>query len=413
MSAGVIPPHPDHRHRHPRRRAARPVDVADVDRSGATSCPTCAGTTTHRRRRGSSATSGSAPSRPRPRPAGTSTRRTTRAAGATPTPRTWDAKLRLGRMDEYGDPGAGALPERRACSARRLHRSESGDPELQLGVHPGLQRLPDRLVQRRRRTGCIADHRRCRSGTSTRPSPRSSAARRSGHQGIVFTQDPSALRPARSSPTATGTRCGRRPRRRRLPVNFHIASGDLDLLNDSGHPDNGTHANYASMGVSFFLGNARTIADLIFGGICHRFPDLNFVSVESGVGWIPFALEALDWQWQNCGVRRGAPRVRPAAERVLPPPDLRLLLVRARRGACSAIEQLGPDNILYETDFPHPTSMSPGPASAAVAPNDYLRRATSPASTTPCCARSCTTTPPGSTTSMRDGRVRKIWGTAV
>ena len=42
-----------------------------------------------------------------------------------------------------------------------------------------------------------------------------------------------------------------------LPVNFHIASGDLDLFN-VGHPDNGVHANYAAMGVSFFMANART-----------------------------------------------------------------------------------------------------------------------------------------------------------
>jgi predicted TIM-barrel fold metal-dependent hydrolase len=39
-----------------------------------------------------------------------------------------------------------------------------------------------------------------------------------------------------------------------------------------------------------------------------------------------------------------------------------------------ALERLGPDNILYETDFPHPTSMSPGPGSAAQAPNIYLEQ---------------------------------------
>ena len=87
-----------------------------------------------------------------------------------------------------------------------------------------------------------------------------------------------------------------------LPVNFHIASGDIDVFH-VGHPrERRPHANYAAMGVSFFMSNARTIAQLITGGICHRFPELNFVSVESGVGWIPFALEALDWQWKNCGV---------------------------------------------------------------------------------------------------------------
>jgi predicted TIM-barrel fold metal-dependent hydrolase len=39
-----------------------------------------------------------------------------------------------------------------------------------------------------------------------------------------------------------------------------------------------------------------------------------------------------------------------------------------------AIEDYG-DNILYETDFPHPTSMSPGPASPAEHPADYVERA--------------------------------------
>ena len=36
----------------------------------------------------------------------------------------------------------------------------------------------------------------------------------------------------------------------------------------------------------------------------------------------------------------------------------------------TAIERY-PDNILYETDFPHPTSMSPGPATPAVPPRQY------------------------------------------
>ena len=32
------------------------------------------------------------------------------------------------------------------------------------------------------------------------------------------------------------------------------------------------------------------------------------------------------------------------------------------------------DNILYETDYPHPTSMSPGPASIARAPREYIEQ---------------------------------------
>ena len=38
----------------------------------------------------------------------------------------------------------------------------------------------------------------------------------------------------------------------------------------------------------------------------------------------------------------------------------------------STIEQIGADNILYESDYPHPTSMSPGPASVALPPRQYI-----------------------------------------
>jgi predicted TIM-barrel fold metal-dependent hydrolase len=190
-----------------------------------------------------------------------------------------------------------------------------------------------------------------------------------GHKGVIFTQDPGyfglpVLTDRYWDPLwAAAQEAG-------LPVNFHIGSGDLSLLG-SGHPDNGERANYASLGLSFFMGNARTISQLICGGICHRFPDLNFVSVESGVGWIPYALDALDWQWKNCGV----PMEHPEYD-LLPSEYFKRQIYGCfwfeSENARYAIERLGADNILYETDFPHPTSMSPGPATTAIAPNDYL-----------------------------------------
>ena len=54
-----------------------------------------------------------------------------------------------------------------------------------------------------------------------------------------------------------------------LPVNFHIASGDISDLGKDANPQNGASANYAMLGVSFFLGNAGTIAKLTCGGVCH------------------------------------------------------------------------------------------------------------------------------------------------
>ena len=55
------------------------------------------------------------------------------------------------------------------------------------------------------------------------------------------------------------------------------------------------------------MDNIETLADLVFGGVCHRFPELRFVSVESGVGWLPGVLETFDWQWGNSAIREAHP----------------------------------------------------------------------------------------------------------
>jgi predicted TIM-barrel fold metal-dependent hydrolase len=94
------------------------------------------------------------------------------------------------------------------------------------------------------------------------------------------------------------------------------------------------------------------------------------VSVESGVGWVPFVLSALEWQWNNNGCQFVEPgRLRPIEyfQR-----QIYACSWFEREGLLAAIEILGDDNIMYETDFPHPTSMTPGPASVAQNPKDYI-----------------------------------------
>jgi predicted TIM-barrel fold metal-dependent hydrolase len=191
-----------------------------------------------------------------------------------------------------------------------------------------------------------------------------------GHRGIIFSQSPEYFgQPVLSDPHwdrlwAAAQDLG-------LPVNFHIAGGDMSGVNLL-HASCGPHTNYASFPVTFFLGNARTIASLIGGGVCHRFPQLDFVSVESGVGWIPFVLQALDWMWQETHVTDEHPEYD-----LLPSEYCRRQIYgcfwfESGPTLDAAIDYLGPDNVLYETDFPHPTSMSPGPVSTARVPKDFI-----------------------------------------
>jgi predicted TIM-barrel fold metal-dependent hydrolase len=155
-----------------------------------------------------------------------------------------------------------------------------------------------------------------------------------------------------------------------LSINFHIGSGDMSIF-DSVTEDAGRHANYAGFSMQFGMSNAKVIAVLITSGVCHRYPRLNFVSVESGVGWLPFALEGMDWQWRNCGV----PLEHPEYD-LLPSEYFKRQIYGCfwfeTDTARAAVDFLGPDCLLYETDFPHPTSMAPGPATSAISPRDFI-----------------------------------------
>jgi predicted TIM-barrel fold metal-dependent hydrolase len=196
-----------------------------------------------------------------------------------------------------------------------------------------------------------------------------------GHRGVVFTQAPDAF----GLPHLTDRHwypLWAAAQERGLSVNFHIASAMVPSPAEEPPAINGRHANDVPRTVGLFMGNVRTLSQIICGGVCHSFPDLQFVSVESGIGWIPFLLESLDWQWRNCGVAREHPEYN-----LLPSEYFRRQIYGCfwfeRDCGVAAISQLGADNVLYETDFPHPTSMTPGPASAAVDPQEYIADALS------------------------------------
>ena len=191
-----------------------------------------------------------------------------------------------------------------------------------------------------------------------------------GHKGLILTSEPQHFQlPKLTDPH--WDRFWAAAQDMQMPIDFHIGSGDMSDFTLV-HERVGNHAAFASLPILFTMQNSRVIAQLVMGGICHNFPKLNFVSVESGVGWLPFALDMMDWMWINGGVREDRPEMD-----LLPSEYFKRQIYGCfwfeRRTLKSAIEQLGPDNIMYESDFPHPTSMSPGPKSIAVPPNQYIQ----------------------------------------
>ena len=58
--------------------------------------------------------------------------------------------------------------------------------------------------------------------------------------------------------------------------------------NDDPFRDERTAATFAYTAIEMFLKNGVQMADLLMSGILPRFSNLQFVSVESGIGWIPY-----------------------------------------------------------------------------------------------------------------------------
>jgi uncharacterized protein len=150
-----------------------------------------------------------------------------------------------------------------------------------------------------------------------------------------------------------------------LPVHFHIGAS-LTTMNYFGtypwesHDDD---TKLAIGGTLLFIGNARVVVNIICSGMLDRFPDLKIVSVESGIGWVPFILEALDYE-----MAENAPQAR-AALSLLPSEYFKRQIYATtwfeRTDLPAIVASVGEDNIMFETDFPHPTCLYPDPLKTA------------------------------------------------
>jgi predicted TIM-barrel fold metal-dependent hydrolase len=107
------------------------------------------------------------------------------------------------------------------------------------------------------------------------------------------------------------------------------------------------------------LSNSRFISNICCSDVLIRWPKLNWVSVESGIGWIPYVLERIDYEYREEFVGVEAPELPPALE--LFQKGVYGTFWFEEAGPLDLIDRIGADNILWETDFPHPTSLYPSP----------------------------------------------------
>ena len=139
-------------------------------------------------------------------------------------------------------------------------------------------------------------------------------------------------------------------------VNFHSQRGMAASMRLENPPGLDRRRSGAGMPASTQSFQAQHYANLLLSGIISRHPKINWVIAESGVGWVPSMLEATDHAWEVGKLWKHGVAEKPS---------------EIFHRQCyndfwferEAIQQyrhiVGVDRILWETDFPHPTSLYP------------------------------------------------------
>jgi predicted TIM-barrel fold metal-dependent hydrolase len=265
-------------------------------------------------------------------------------------PATYDAKARLEYMDEIGAWAMALYPNIGGFGSQTFLGLD--DPELMLAcvrayndwliewISPDPRRfIPVMATAFWDVDAAVAEIHRCRE---------------IGHRAILFTSAPQDFgMPLIGDPHWNPI--WNAAQEVDLPISLHIGSGDFQdqLMNPERFAAHGIAPSTVSGSMSILLANAIELMDVVMSGILPRNPGLRIVSVEGGIGWLPFLKEALDHGFDYANVRSEKP------EFIKRPSEY----IREQVWSCtffeefavqSLLEEIGTDHVLFETDYPHP-----------------------------------------------------------
>jgi predicted TIM-barrel fold metal-dependent hydrolase len=142
-----------------------------------------------------------------------------------------------------------------------------------------------------------------------------------------------------------------------VTINMHIGSG-------SKMPSTSADAPAAVGSTLTFANCCFSMVDWLMSGIFSRYTDLKIAYSEGQIGWIPYILERADTVWEE---NRGWGGI---ADKVLEPPSH---IFKKHVYGCffddphglTCLDEIGEDNVTYESDYPHSDSTWPNTAKIA------------------------------------------------
>jgi uncharacterized protein len=140
-----------------------------------------------------------------------------------------------------------------------------------------------------------------------------------------------------------------------MPLHFHAGGGDISRwVNATRQSVMGPGAMMAAASTDIILETAITLSDLLHSGALPRFPKTRWVIVESCVGYIPFVLESADYHFRRLQKRETD------VYEALPSEYFHRQCYGTywfERLSPELIARVGAENIMFETDYPHPTCL--------------------------------------------------------
>lgn len=177
-----------------------------------------------------------------------------------------------------------------------------------------------------------------------------------GHKGVVITGKPDkhGLKPfADRSWDVLWDVCTEH----RLPIHFHAGGGDISAhFNQVRQDVLGGGALQAAGTTNITIDTAHAVSDLLASGVLPRYPDTKWVIVESAVGYLPFVLETIDYHFEL--YMRGNAQY--SMFEALPSEYWHRQMLGTywfEKLDQHLIDRVGPNNIMFETDYPHPTCL--------------------------------------------------------
>jgi predicted TIM-barrel fold metal-dependent hydrolase len=128
-------------------------------------------------------------------------------------------------------------------------------------------------------------------------------------------------------------------------VNMHIGSSSSTTSTSTDAPP----AVQITLSFNYSL---ISLSDYLFSGVFVRFPNLKVAYSEGQMGWIPFVLQRADDVWLEHRGWNGVADLLPEPPSAYFFRNVYACFFRDAVGV-DMIERVGPDNITFETDYPH------------------------------------------------------------